>query len=260
MTSDQMTEPPRILIADDDETFLSATTELLGRAGYTCDGVRDAQHAIAALNEQEYALLIADINMPGNENLELLRILQDRRPIIPVLIATGSPTIHTAIEALRLAVVDYLIKPLQFPAVLGQIRYAVEKGRFLRVLQQARDETGEWTRTLDQLERAVETASVARASPQLSARPIEEYLNHVTAQMIKLALSFKATMGLVQSGQAEGAADFCALVPSPRLAAYEAALRETIEVLKKTKHAFRSKDLAHLRQRIEKLLEQGRGG
>src|SRR3990167_3374409 len=174
MTSDQMTKPPRILIADDDETFLSATTELLSRAGYSCDGVRDAQQAIAALSEPEYELLIADINMPGNENLELLRALQDKRPIIPVLIATGSPTIHTAIEALRLAVVDYLIKPLQFPAVLGHIRHAVEKGRFLRVLQQTRDETGEWTRTLDQLEQAVETASVVRASPQLSAQPIEE--------------------------------------------------------------------------------------
>ena len=73
-----MSDVARILIADDEETFLQSMGALLRREGYTCDCVRDAQEAAAALDKTTYDLLITDIYMPGNAELEFLRELQSR--------------------------------------------------------------------------------------------------------------------------------------------------------------------------------------
>ncbi|MFQ5688582.1 MAG: response regulator, partial [Candidatus Scalindua sp.] len=54
----------KILIADDDETFLLATTDLLRREGYECYYAPDAKTVIETLKAVKFDLLISDINMP----------------------------------------------------------------------------------------------------------------------------------------------------------------------------------------------------
>src|SRR2546427_200248 len=75
-----MSDGARILIADDEETFLQSMGALLRREGYACDCVRDAREAAAALEKVAYDLLITDIYMPGNAELEFLHDLQSRIP------------------------------------------------------------------------------------------------------------------------------------------------------------------------------------
>src|SRR5207244_2354984 len=104
-----MSDVARILIADDEETFLQSMGALLRREGYACDCVRDAREAAAALEKVAYDLLITDIYMPGNAELEFLHDLQSRGAIIPVIVVTGYPSVPTAVASLRLSVVDYLI-------------------------------------------------------------------------------------------------------------------------------------------------------
>ncbi len=53
-----MSDMARILIADDEETFLQSMGALLRREGYACDCVRDAREAAAALEQATYDLLI----------------------------------------------------------------------------------------------------------------------------------------------------------------------------------------------------------
>lgn len=130
---DDSGEGLRILIADDDVTFRETAAVFLRRAGYLCTWAGDAEEAATALAAYPYELLITDINMPGNENLELLHRLHRGQTTVPVILVTGYPTVPTAVEALRLSVVDYFIKPLDFPSVLLRIRHAIEKGAFCAV-------------------------------------------------------------------------------------------------------------------------------
>lgn len=253
--------PARILIADDDEICLKATAEALRHAGYQCDCARDAQEAIAALRGgNPYDLLITDIHMPGNTKLELLHVLARNQPPLPVMLVTGYPTVDTAVEALRLSVVDYLMKPLDFPAVLGRIGQAIDKGRILRSLHQAREETSAWANTIEQLAKACTYAGGAGSSTRL-AWPVEQFMEQMMGQMLKLTLGFRTTLDLVSKGQAaqsQQGLDLCSVARCPRRVAYQQALKEVIEVLEKTKTAFKSKDLANLRHRLEDLLEDDR--
>ncbi len=56
----------KILLADDEQTFLHSTADLLRDQGYECDCAMDAEEASALMQRTEYDLLISDINMPGN--------------------------------------------------------------------------------------------------------------------------------------------------------------------------------------------------
>jgi len=112
MTADEM---GNILIADDEETFLLSTADLLRREGYHCDCAPDGKRAAEMLGKGEYDLLIADIKMPGNGNLELVREMPRLAEGLPVILVTGYPSLKTAMESFQLPVAAYLPKPVEWP-------------------------------------------------------------------------------------------------------------------------------------------------
>lgn len=127
----------RILLADDEEPFRSATAKLLQHEGYECVCVADGFAAAKAMCGSPFDLLIADIRMPGNRDLELVR--QVARHHIPTILITGYPSVETAVNAVELAVVSYLGKPVNFAALLEAVRYALSESlpARLRKLQRA---------------------------------------------------------------------------------------------------------------------------
>lgn len=240
-----------ILIADDEETFRLSTAALLQREGYACDCASDAEEALRLL-PNDYDVLLADIRMPGNTELEFLHHVHARMPDLPVIIVTGYPSLPTAVEACRLASVDYLIKPVDMEQLKEAIARAVEKGRVNRAVKAAA------ARSVTLVE------ACASMLPDHSA-PLtwtaERCVAHALTGIGRLAtLASRILSGLDNasrpSGEAEEA-DACGLLRCPRRHAYEEALRDTIAVIERSKQAFKSRELAALRQRLEALLHKG---
>ncbi|HVX64918.1 MAG TPA: sigma-54 dependent transcriptional regulator [Pirellulales bacterium] len=117
--------PARILIADDEPLFLKTTGDLLQQSGYECRCVADAPQALAALDDQPFDLLIADLKMPGNLKLELLEQGRSRFPHVPLIVVTGAPSLPSAIESIRLRIADYLLKPVKFDDLLASVNRAL---------------------------------------------------------------------------------------------------------------------------------------
>lgn len=109
-----MTNSGQILIADDDETFLLATADLLRREGYLCNCASDAKTVTEMLRSARYDLLITDINMPGNTNLELIKELSEIVDGMPVILVTGEPSLAHSIQSVQPPVVTCLFKPFDF--------------------------------------------------------------------------------------------------------------------------------------------------
>ena len=107
-----MVNSEHILIIDDDENFLQSTADLLHRERYLCDCASDAKAVIEILKLTRYDLLIADINMPGNTGLELIKNLPKNTEGMPVILVTGNPLINTEIQSLQPPVVACMRKPL----------------------------------------------------------------------------------------------------------------------------------------------------
>jgi DNA-binding NtrC family response regulator len=115
----------KILIADDDETFLLAITDLLRREGYECYYAPDAMTVIETLKSVKFDLLISDINMPGNTELELIKKLREVAAEMPVILITGSPFSDTEIQSLKPQVTACLSKPLDFEVLLMHVRSSI---------------------------------------------------------------------------------------------------------------------------------------
>ena len=115
----------RILIADDEESVLLSTADLLRIEGYECACASDAKTAVDMLRKKKYDLLIADIKMQGNSDLQLIKKLPEIVGRMPVILVTGYPSMSSAVQSIKLPVVGYLIKPFEFTELLSVAQSAI---------------------------------------------------------------------------------------------------------------------------------------
>jgi DNA-binding NarL/FixJ family response regulator len=115
---------PRVLLADDQPTYLAEMAELLRGAGFDCDCVADGRAAEAEL-QRGVDVLVADIRMPGNFNLELGQRAKAMQNPPAVILMTGFPTLETAITSVKLKIDGYLVKPFGYNELLEEVSRAV---------------------------------------------------------------------------------------------------------------------------------------
>ena len=121
-----------ILFADDDAMVLRATASALSFSGFEVTAVEDGARVLSSLEQRAPDVLLLDINMPGNQNLDLVDGLSRTQPLIPIMILTGYPALDTAMRAVRLGVVDYLFKPYDMGHLIERLDLAVHRARKLR--------------------------------------------------------------------------------------------------------------------------------
>jgi YesN/AraC family two-component response regulator len=250
MQNRTIAEAGKILIADDEETFLQSTADLLRKEGYFCDCVPDAKSGIEKLKDNEYDLLIADIKMPGNPGLELINDLHKLAEGMSAILVTGYPSQTSAIKAVQLPVTAYLVKPLNFKELLEQVKKAVVKTRVYRAVVNARERLQYWRQGLDNLE------EVLKSSPNLFSASVREFIDITCANINSALYDIKNISFQTASESADS--PVCHLLNCPRLAELDNAVYETIEVLEKTKTAFKSKELGKIRKKLEDMVEKRR--
>jgi DNA-binding NtrC family response regulator len=114
-----------VLVADDEESIRELLARTLALAEYDVETVGDARAALDRLRMADYDLLIADLRMPGMDGLLLVREARRMHPTLSVIIITGYSTEASAIEAVNLGVVGYLVKPFRVPQVLSAVARAL---------------------------------------------------------------------------------------------------------------------------------------
>jgi len=109
----------RILVVDDDEGVRRLIQTLLEKEGCRIDAVEHVEAAQEQLAANSYDVVITDIMMPGLSGIDLLKILRQSAPDVPVIVITGNPDSETAAEAIRTgSAVDYIGKPFAATALL----------------------------------------------------------------------------------------------------------------------------------------------
>ena len=248
-----ISEAPRVLLADDEETFRRSTTRLLEQEGYRCDCAQDSQEAVRLLTSQ-HDVLITDIRMPGNMQFEFLRDIRTRFPALPIVLVTGYPSVQTAVEALRLSFTDYLLKPVEWPELLHAVGEAVKKTSLLRMTTAVREEASRLVASLEHLQESLPRLGSGANEPEL-AWSLDAFLAQSFAQMAVVSSRIRSVLTSQLQGGAEAPTDVCRMMQCPRLTVYREALESSVEVLAKTKNSFRSKDLGLLRAKIEQVLQ-----
>ena len=124
----------RILIADDQRDILDALHLLLKGHGYTTQGVTSCSDLLEALANNEFDLLLLDLNYArnttsGQEGLDLLALLQKNKNLPPVVVMTGWATVGLAVEAMQCGVADFVEKPWTNTRLLEILQKQIVLGR-----------------------------------------------------------------------------------------------------------------------------------
>lgn len=121
---DRSRQAGRVLLVDDDIQALHEMQELLLDEGIDCLGAHGIHDAMQALRTYpDIDLLITDLHLCNDNGLELVRHLRDsEQGLTPVIMVSGTAGLEDAIEAMRLHVIDFMVKPLDVPHLLTVIR------------------------------------------------------------------------------------------------------------------------------------------
>lgn len=235
----------RILLADDEAVFAEATADLLRREGYEVETVGDAPSAIAAAESRNFDLVISDLEMPGNDDLALLRRLAESRGGLPVIVVTGYPSTRSAMACIDLPVAAYLTKPVEFATLQAKCVEAVRRYRAWQAMRRSEERAATWREEL---------AAMSTASPEGSG--VDSFLA-LTLRNVMGSISDLQEIGQAAITGAPRTAHACQIINCPRGAQLTQAIRETVEVLESTKGSFKSKALGDLRHKLELLLSLG---
>lgn len=130
--------PGRILVLDDDQALCELMEEDLQRRGHQVLTAQSVASARELLHEQEFDVVLSDINMPGANGIDFCAELHLNRPDLPVVIMTAFGSLETATAALRAGAYDFVTKPVDIDLLhiclerALQHRHLQEKVRLLK--------------------------------------------------------------------------------------------------------------------------------
>jgi putative two-component system response regulator len=178
---------PRILIVDDEEVIRQQLDRLLTMHGYDCTLASDAQEARRHLARKHFALMLCDVNMPGESGLDLAKqVLLLEFPFTAAVMITGVDEPLIADIALKSGAYGYIIKPYEANEILINVANALRR-RQLEIDNQSQ---------LDKLEDVImeRTEALRRKIRQLEkAQEGLRLSREETVQRLALAAEFRDT-------------------------------------------------------------------
>ena len=113
-----------ILVVDDEPVARQSLTDILKLEGYLVNSAPNGQAAVEYIRTHPVDLMIVDLRMPGMDGLEVVQVVNQVSPETEVILLTAFGSTESAVQALRLRIHDYLLKP----ASPAQIIASVKKG------------------------------------------------------------------------------------------------------------------------------------
>lgn len=117
----------RILLVDD-EAGIRASLKVVLEPVYETLSASTAQEGLDQFRRESPHLVLLDVVMPGMDGLALLKMIREEDARVPVIMLTGTKTVKTAVEAMKLGAADYLSKPFDVEELRLIVAKTLETG------------------------------------------------------------------------------------------------------------------------------------
>ncbi|MBV8659997.1 MAG: response regulator [Burkholderiales bacterium] len=117
--------PASLIIVDDEAAQMQALCDTLRDNGYVVTGFTNPALALKALETTQFDLLLSDLAMPGMDGIALLRAALAIDPDMVGIIMTGEGTVSSAVDAMKVGALDYILKPFKLSVVLPVLARAL---------------------------------------------------------------------------------------------------------------------------------------
>ena len=121
----------RLLVVDDEPDVSRMAALILGRAGYHVDVVASGQEALTRVETSHYDLILLDINMPGMDGWEVLRLLKadDETATVPVAMFSVRGEVRDKVHGLQDGALDFITKPFGVEELPARVATILQRGR-----------------------------------------------------------------------------------------------------------------------------------
>ena len=193
----------KVLVIDDSAEILDIMEKLvLDPNGYSFLGARDGQEGLRKAVAGNPDLIVMDFQMPRMTGLEVLDALQKRRCDVPVILMTIHGSEEIAVQAFRLGVKDYIIKPFEVNVMLAAIDRALTERR----LRAERERLTQQVLQINKrLERRIKELGVLYAIGKsvTSLLNLEVLLGHIVEAAVFVTGAEEGSLLLVDQGTGE---------------------------------------------------------
>ena len=121
-----MESTPRILVVDDERIVCDMARRCFEQQGYEVTTFTDSTQALAALGQERFDVMVADLKMKGVDGLHLLEFARQNCPETKVIMLTAFGTLETAVEAFHKEAFDYFTKPVRIDDLKASVARALE--------------------------------------------------------------------------------------------------------------------------------------
>jgi DNA-binding response OmpR family regulator len=120
-----------ILVVDDEPVARQSLTDILKLEGHNVTAAPNGQAAVEYVRTHPVDLMIVDLRMPGMDGLEVVQVVNQVSPETEVVLLTAFGSTESAIQALRLRIHDYLLKPASPAQIIATVKKGLTR-RFAR--------------------------------------------------------------------------------------------------------------------------------
>jgi DNA-binding NtrC family response regulator len=120
---------PRVLVVDDDTDFQETLVKRLERREVEAKGTNSGSKALSLLDQEEFDVVILDLQMPGLSGIEALQEIKKRRPFVEVILLTGYASVESGVQGMQSGAFDYVVKPESLVELVDKIRQACDRKR-----------------------------------------------------------------------------------------------------------------------------------
>jgi DNA-binding NtrC family response regulator len=116
-------ERPTILVVDDELLIRDLLYDFFSGQGWNIAVAEDGEKALDLVRTRQIDLVLTDLKMPNMDGMTLSTELKENHPDMPIMVMTAYPSVDSAVQALRLKLDDYIVKPFN----INQLYKTVEK-------------------------------------------------------------------------------------------------------------------------------------
>jgi two-component system response regulator RegX3 len=119
-------QPVRVLLAEDEESFVDALVIGLEREGFTITVARDGAEALAQFQAGEFDLVLLDVMLPKMSGLDVCRAIRSRSAV-PIIMVTAKSTEIDTVVGLEIGADDYVAKPYRLRELISRMRAVLRR-------------------------------------------------------------------------------------------------------------------------------------
>jgi DNA-binding NtrC family response regulator len=117
-----------VLLVDDEAGLTAIMAKRLSSRGLVVKTAASGEDGLEILrSDPDIGLVVLDVNMPGMDGLETLRMLKAARPDVEAIILTGFPSVEGALEGMRLGAYEFMSKPCDMEELYVRVSEALSR-------------------------------------------------------------------------------------------------------------------------------------